>query len=324
MRISGQFQLLALFALLLLLLLLLAAPAAYGQRSYDTDILRDTFGFDEATMKSVALEDLHQGCPERDCIPSIDSPKYVSASEATHVGDDDMVIAIALNNDKRAYPARILDRHEIVNDTIGGTPIAITWCPLCGSAVGIEREVDSEITEFGVSGVLYNSDLVFYDRASNTLWDQVEAKGIVGPKTGKRLTLVPVTMTTWSRWRNAHPDTFVLSTDTGFDKDYSTDPYAQYRGSAGLMFPVNAEDSRIHPKSVVHGFDVDGMSIAYTHELLEKDGSHSGDLGELHVTAKLHDDGSVTLEDQHGAQHVGTRLFWFAWYTFHPDTELIR
>jgi hypothetical protein len=315
---SRQVQLVALFALSLL------ASLAHAQRSYDTDILRDTFGFDESTTKSVALEDLHQGCPARDCIPSIDTPKYVPATQATHVADNDRVIAIALNGDERAYPARILDRHEIVNDTIGGMPIAITWCPLCGSAVGIEREVDGEVTEFGVSGVLYNSDLVFYDRASNTLWDQVEAKGIVGPKTGQQLTLVPVTMTTWSRWRNAHPDTLVLSTDTGFEKDYSRDPYAKYRGSAGLMFPVSAEDERIHPKSVVHGFNVGGTSIAYTQELLEKGGTHTSDLGDLQLTATLHDDGSVTLEDHDGKHYVGTRLFWFAWYTFHPDTELVQ
>jgi hypothetical protein len=302
----------------------LAPAQTIAQRSFDIDILRETFGFDASTTKSVALEDLHQGCPARDCIPSIDSPKYVPAAEATHVADDDRVIAISLNGDKRAYPARILDRHEIVNDTIGGKPVAITWCPLCGSAVGIEREVDGEVTEFGVSGVLYNSDLVFYDRASNTLWDQVEAKGIVGPKTGQQLTLVPVTMTTWSRWRNAHPETRVLSPDTGFERDYSKDPYARYRGSTGLMFPVSAEDNRIHPKSVVHGFDIDGKSIAYTQALLERSGTHTGALGELQLTATLNDDGSVTLEDQGGQRHVGTRLFWFAWYTFHPDTELVR
>jgi len=304
--------------------ILLLPVFANAQRTYDTDILRETFGFDDSTTKSVALEDLHQGCPARDCIPSIDAPKYVAAADATHVADDDMVLAIALDGDNRAWPARILDRHEIVNDTIGGVPIAITWCPLCGSAVGIERTVDGEVTAFGVSGVLYNSDLVFYDRSSNTLWDQVEAKGIVGPKTGEELTLVPVTMTTWSRWRNAHPDTLVLSTDTGFEKDYSKDPYAQYRGSASLMFPVNAEDDRIHPKSVVHGFNVGGAPVAYTQNLLEKNGTHTNTLGNIRLTATLNDDGSVTLEDQDGGHYVGTRLFWFAWYTFHPDTELIR
>lgn len=315
---TKQLHLIATFGILLL------PVFATAQRAYDTDILRQTFGFDESTTKSVALEDLHQGCPARDCIPSIDAPNYVSAAEATHVADDDMVVALSLNGDDRAFPARILDRHEIVNDTIGDVPIAITWCPLCGSAVGIEREVDGNVTEFGVSGVLYNSDLVFYDRTSNTLWDQVEAKGIVGPKTGQQLTLVPVTMTTWSRWRNAHPDTLVLSADTGFEIDYSKDPYARYRGEAGLMFPVSAEDDRVHPKSVVYGFDVAGTPIAYTQNLLEKDGAHVSERGALQLTATLNDDGSVTLEDQAGEIYVGTRLFWFAWYTFHPDTELVH
>jgi hypothetical protein len=315
---SRQFQLLALFALLL------SAPLAYAQRNYDTDILRDTFGFDDSTTKSVALEDLHQGCPARDCIPSIDEPKYVAAADAAHIADEDLVIAISVNGDHRAYPARILDRHEIVNDTIGGTPIAITWCPLCGSAVGIHRKLGNVVTEFGVSGVLYNSDLVFYDRDSNTLWDQVEARGIVGPKTGQQLTLVPVTMTSWARWRNAHPDTRVLSADTGFEKDYSEDPYAKYRASAGLMFPVNAEDNRIHPKTVVYGFEAGGAPIAYAQALLEKDRVHTSDRGALRLTATLNDDGSVMLEDQHGERYVGTRLFWFAWYTFHPDTALVQ
>jgi len=304
--------------------LLMLPLLTQAQRTFETDILRETFGFDESTTKSVALDDLHQGCPARDCIPSIDAPNYVPAEDAGHVADDDMVIALSLHGESRAWPARILDRHEIVNDTIGGVPIAITWCPLCGSAVGIEREVDGEVTEFGVSGVLYNSDLVFYDRNSNTLWDQIEARGIVGPKTGKQLRLVPVTMTTWSRWRKAHPETLMLSADTGFDRDYSADPYARYRGSAGLMFPVSAEDDRIHPKSVVYGFDVDGMRIAYAHALLEQNGSHVGELGELELTATLNGDGSVTLDDQHGKRYIGTRLFWFAWYTFHPDTEFVR
>jgi len=315
---SRPIQLLALFALLL------SAPLTYAQRSYDTDILRDTFGFDDTTKKSVALTDLHQGCPARDCIPSIDKPKYVAAADATHVADEDRVIAISLNGDHRAYPARILDRHEIVNDTIGGTPIAITWCPLCGSAVGIHRKVGDTVTEFGVSGLLYNSDLVFYDRESGTLWDQIVARGIVGPKTGEQLTLVPVTMTTWSRWRDAHPDTLVLSTDTGFGTDYSVDPYARYRDARGLMFPVNKEDNRVHPKTVVYGFDLGGSSIAYTQSLLEKSSVYEHELGDLRLTTTLHDDGSVSLRDQDGEQHVATRLFWFAWFTFHPDTELVR
>ncbi len=304
-------------------LFLCVALAAGAQRVFDHDILRETFGFDETTTKSVELADLNQGCPARDCIPSIDNPKYVTADEAGFMDDDDAVIAISLNGDKRAYSTRILDRHEIVNDTIGGEPIAVTWCPLCGSAVGIRRDVKGEVTEFGVSGVLYNSDLVLYDRTTETLWDQIEAKGIVGPMTGVELELVPLTMTRWSRWKAAHPDTLVLSTDTGFDKDYTADRYAKYRDTVDLMFPVQREDNRVHPKSVVFGFNVDGTKVAYTQALLAEHGTYAHELAGQDASVTLHDDGSVTMS-RGDATHEPIRLFWFAWYTFHPDTDLVQ
>ncbi len=303
----------------------IVAGMAVAQRSFDTDILGETFGFDETTVRSVSLADLHQGCPARDCIPSIDNPKFVDADSADHIDDDDVVIAISWMGQHRAYPSRILDHHEIVNDTIAGTPIAITWCPLCGSGVGIHREVGGKVVEFGVSGVLYNSDLVFYDRATETLWDQIEATGIVGPMTGVKLELVPVTIARWSRWRAAHPDTRVLSADTGFDEDYSGDPYAKYRLSAKMMFPVLREDDRMSPKSVVYGFQLEERTIAFTDSLLQKHGSYAHELGSRALTVTLNDDGSVSLEDDAtGAHYTPIRVFWFAWYTFHPETVLVR
>jgi len=308
------------------ILVLLAIPAVgAGQRAFDHDILRETFGFDDSTRKAISLDELKQGCPARDCIPSIDNPKFVPASAADHVPDDAVVIAISYGGEHRAYPARILDRHEIVNDTIAGEPIAITWCPLCGSAVGIRREINGETTELGVSGVLFNSDLVFYDRATNTLWDQIEAKGIVGPLTGEELELVPVTMTRWSRWRDAHPDTLVLSSSTGFDRDYSTDPYERYRGSTTLMFPVSQQDQRIQPKAVVFGFDLDQGPVAYTESLLQEHGAFQHTLAGVNHVVTLHDDGTVTLQKAESELlFVPIRLYWFAWYTFHPQTELVR
>ena len=188
---------------------LMMAWSAMAQRSFDTDILRETFGFDDATPKSVELDQLRQGCPARDCIPSIDNPRFVLASEASHVDDDDIVLALSWRGEYRAYPSKILAQHEIVNDVVADTPIAITFCPLCGSAVGVLREINGQLTEFGVSGLLYNSDLVFYDRTTETLWDQIIAEGIVGPLTGEKLELIPITMTRWSQWKSAHPDTRV-------------------------------------------------------------------------------------------------------------------
>ena len=303
----------------------LAAPgAAAAQRSFDTDILTETFGFDNDTKRNIALGDLIQGCSRRDCIPSIDEPKYVAASAADFLADDDVVIALSWKGEHRAYPARILDHHEIVNDTIAGTPLAVTWCPLCGSAVGVHREIDGQVSEFGVSGLLYNSDLVFYDRTTNTLWDQVVATGIVGPLTGTKLELFPVTMTTWGRWRKKHPDTMVLSTDTGFDYDYSVDAYARYRKSSGLMFPVRQTDDRLRPKSVVFGFDLGDTRIAITEALLAEQKSVSHELNGHTMIITMGDDGFVVLETEDGRSHAPIRLFWFAWFTFHPQTELVK
>ena len=310
---------------LAIVLLLLATPGtASAQRSFDTDILRETFGYGDDTKKSVALEDLHQGCSRRDCIPSIDAPNYIAASATDFLADDDVVIALSWKGELRAYPARILDHHEIVNDTIAGTALAITWCPLCGSAVGLHREIDGQVTEFGVSGLLYNSDLVFYDRRTNTLWDQVTATGIVGPLTDSKLEFLPVTMTTWGRWRKQHPDTMVLSTDTGFDYDYSVDAYARYRSSSNLMFPVRQTDDRVRPKTVVFGFDLGDTTIAFTEALLTEQQSVSHDLGGHTLVVTMNDDGTVLLETGDGRSHAPIRLFWFAWFTFHPQTELVK
>lgn len=301
------------------------APTSFAQRAFETDILADTFGFDEGTPKSVSLTELQQGCPARDCIPSIDDPVFVAAARANHINDDDIVLAVSWQGEYRAYPTRILDQHEIVNDVIAGTPIAITFCPLCGSGVGIIREVDGQVTEFGVSGLLYNSALVFYDRATETLWDQIVAEGIVGPETGSKLQLVPVTMTRWGRWRTAHPDTLVLSADLGAGKDYSQDYYAKYRQDDKLMFSVSKTDDSIRPKTVVFGFDLGSFSVAVTESALGDSGELSYDSPGGKVKIRLHDDGAVTaVSVDSGESYVATRLFWFAWYTFHPGTELLR
>lgn len=303
--------------------ILLLSADAFAQRNFDVDILRETFGFDESTKKSVPLEQLQQGCPARDCIPSIDHPKYVTAEEANHVADDALVVTLSYRGEFRAYPTLILDQHEIVNDTIAGDPLAITWCPLCGSAVGLRRIVAGQITTFGVSGVLYNSDLVFYDRKSETLWDQIQATGIVGPMTGVKLELVPMSVSRWATWREKHPDTLVLSTDTGFDYDYSEDHYVNYRASERLFMPVSDTDERVHAKAVVFGFNLPSGAIAYTESMLRESGGYRHDLNGEEAVVTLHDDGSVSMQYEKKTYHP-TRVFWFAWFTFHPSTGLIH
>lgn len=305
-----------------------AAQDAEGEQRprnrFDHDILVETFGFDENTPATVPFEELFQGCPARDCIPSIDNPRYVPADEAeTYLEPSSLIMAMDYNGDVRAWPIRILDFHEIVNDTIAGDPIAITWCPLCGSGVAFDRRIDGDVVEFGVAGVLHGSDLVMYDRKTETLWQQITGEGIMGPLTGHELTEVPVTITEWSRWREAHPHTKVLSTDTGFDMDYSGERrYTEYEKTDRLAFPASRRDLSVHPKAVVHGFTIDGRDLAILDTTLdEEDGELETTLGEKELTVRRDADGSVTAIDSNGNRYEAMRLFWFAWYNFHPDTE---
>jgi hypothetical protein len=303
--------------------LLIAIPLIVlaQDQMFDTDILADTFGFGDETKKSVALEDLHQGCLARDCIPSIDKPKFVDAGDADFLKGGDIVLTIVRGEDVRAYPTRILNFHEIVNDTIDGEPIAITFCPLCGTGLAFRRVVDSRETEFGVSGLLYNSDLVMYDRRTNTLWDQIEGRGIVGELTGKKLHMLPTAMARWGRWKQAHPDTKVLSTDTGFDHDYSQNPYEKYQSSTRIAFPVSGTDDRLRPKTVVHGVYVDGIYVAWTERLLESEGEVRQEVNDRNLVVTYQEDGSVSVIDlASGNSYTPVRAFWFAWYAFHPDT----
>ena len=292
---------------------------------FEHDILRDTFGYDESSPSKVEFEQMYQGCSARDCIPSIDDPKYVPIEQAADfLGDSELVIAIAHNGDKRAWPIRILDFHEIVNDTIGGDPVAVTWCPLCGSGLAFERTVDGEVVEFGVSGLLHDSDLVMYDRVTNSLWQQITGEAVMGPALGQRLKEVPATITEWSTWKAAHPDTQVMPppADSGMDYGHSR-RYAAYEESERLAFPAARRDLSIHPKTVVHGFSIDGMHLAVTAKALEESPRIETELGEQSLTISRHQDGSVTASDQRGRTYTAVRSFWFAWFNFHPGTERI-
>lgn len=302
----------------------LAQPTGERPRNrFEHDILTETFGFNESTPRTVEVEALYQGCPSRDCIPSIDAPKYVDVAATNQwLEADDLVLAMDHEGVARAWPVRILDRHEIVNDTIAGDPVAVTWCPLCGSGVAFERRIDGEIVEFGVSGLLHDSDLVMYDRKTETLWQQITGEGIMGARTGEELTTLPVSIVEWGDWAQAQPDTEVLSRDTGFDFEYAGPrPYAAYEDSDRLMFPASNRDLSIHPKEVVYGFEFEDGSLAVFDDTLDE---HAGEvetrIGDRDLTIRREPGGEVVAVLPDGTRRVGTRLFWFAWYNFHPNT----
>ncbi len=306
----------------LAVLFLLLLPGMAASQGWQTDILRDTFGYGESTPADVDWSEVEQGCGARDCIPSIDQPRFVAADEADFISAADVVMGIEIDGDARAYPISILNFHEIVNDEIGGRPVAITYCPLCGSGIAFERKFGDRVVEFGVSGLLRKSDLILYDRATESLWQQITGQAFAGPMRGETLETIPVTITRWVRWREAHPDTRVLSTETGFDRPYSNKtPYGDYDQSRRLLFPVDYDRS-LHPKTVVHGVEVGDASYAVTESVLKAHGAleQSGDPG---VRWEMRPSGEVTaVRGDNGERLVTHRMFWFAWYSFHTTTHI--
>jgi hypothetical protein len=266
---------------------------------------------------------LTQGCPRRDCIPSIDAPRFVAADQASHIGAEDLVLGLSIDAVARAYPTAILNFHEIVNDSVAGQPVAVTFCPLCGSGTAVRRVVDGEVVEFGVSGLLFDSDLVMYDRSSASLWQQITGRAFVGPKRGTQLQSLPLAMTSWSEWRTAHPHSEVLLPPERPRADYARDPYQDYVARAELMFPVRANDLRVHPKTVVHGIELGPAAAAVSERLLRAERQLTQTVGARSLTWTLGEDGGVQVSvDGESLAAVPHRMFWFAWYTFHPHTEL--
>lgn len=310
--------------LCLVLLMPLLAHGGNGNAWGWTDILAETFAYDSETPSDYPWSDVLQACPRRDCIPSIDSPRFISADQATFLANDDIVIALTVGGEARAYPIRILVRHELVNDTIGERPILVSYCPLCGSGLVFDRTLNGEPVEFGVSGLLHNSDLIMYDRKTASLWQQITGTAFAGEKRKQILRTIPSSMTTWLQWRSAHPDTRVLSRNTGLpDELYEHWPYGDYANSDRLMFPVSLTDARLHPKMVVYGADIDGHPVAYAQDYLREKRSLADRIDGRALTVTYGQDGGVTVSDSESGQTwIAHRLFWFAWYTFHPDTLL--
>lgn len=274
--------------------------------------------------------EIRRGGPPRDGIPALDRPRFTTAEGARWLRPEDRVLALERNGVAKAYPIRILDWHEIVNDRFRGEPVVVSYCPLCGTGVVFDARVAGEARSFGVSGLLYNSDVLLYDRQSESLWSQLMMKAVAGPLKGTDLEALPVRHTTWEAWQREHPDTLVLSRDTGHRRNYDATPYQGYDRTPSLYFPVNNRDRRFHPKAQVLGVEVDGKFKAYPFEELDEE--LAGESGRLTDTlagqgVTVHWDAdaeSAVAFDAEGRELPGVIGFWFAWAAFHPDTEVFE
>ncbi len=233
----------------------------FSASGWKTDFSRHTVPFNE----------IFSGGPPRDGIPSLDDPNFTTIKNADRWLDaSEPVIAFELNGDSRAYPLEILIWHEIVNDVVGGLPVAVTFCPLCNSSIVFERTLDGVVLDFGTSGNLRRSDLIMWDRQSETWWQQLTGEGIVGTLAGKKLTFLPASVISWSDFKAANPEGKVLSRLTGFARDYGENPYEGYDQADNPPFQIDGGlDGRLLPKERVATFMIDDTAAAFPFTVLD-------------------------------------------------------
>lgn len=283
----------------------------------------------DGVKHSIPLEEILSGGPPKDGIPSIDNPKFIGTDEADEfLGENDVGLGFIWKGEARFYPYQILVFHEIVNDTIGGNPILVTYCPLCATGVVFERRVNKEAQEFGVSGLLWQSNLLMYNRSADpdkeSLWSQVLGEAVLGESTGERLKILRSDTVLYNGWKKKHPNTKVLSRDTGRIISYGRDPYGDYYTSDSVGFGASFNDARLHPKAFVLGIEVGGKFKAYNRETL-KIGTTIDTFEDEAITVVKDDIGKIEMfigENKQPLQYIGG--FWFSWLAVHPETELYK
>jgi len=271
----------------------------------------------------ISLDEIYDGGPGKDGIPSIDSPKFVSVDEALKTFQKSgFGLSVELNGEARFYPYQILVWHELINDKFGDFPVLVSFCPLCGSGLVFDRRVNGQEVEFGVSGKLHNSDLLMYDRKTDTLWAQILGKAVVGPLTGMQLKQLPASVVDFETFSQKFKNGKVLSKNTGFNRNYDTGPYGNYDTNDSIYFPIKNSDSRLHSKTRVLGIEIDGQFKAYTLEDIEEKGVIQDTFNNHQLEIK-YNGGFVEIKDKTTNQSlVPVNTFWFGWFAFHPDTEV--
>jgi hypothetical protein len=212
----------------------------------------------------IPKDQIFDGGPGKDGIPALTNPQFASASSTTYLNNNDLVLVIKIDNEIRIYPHLILDWHEIINDEINGTKFALTYCPLTGTGIAWDRVINGRETTFGVSGLLYNSNLIPYDRNSNSNWSQMKLQSVNGSLIGTHATTYSVIETSWLTAKQLFPSAKVVTTSTGYSRSYGTYPYGDYKTNHGLLiFPVTPDDSRLPRKERVLGVIVNNETRAY-------------------------------------------------------------
>ncbi len=251
----------------------------------------------------IPVEEVLDGGPGKDGIPSVDDPNFSSVTEIGFLDPSSLVIGVIHDGVAKAYPHNILDWHEIVNDNIADLNYALTYCPLTGTGIGWNSSIGGDITTFGVSGKLYNTNLMPYDRDSDSYWSQIQLECVTGNRIGTKISTIPVIETTWASWQKAYPNSLVMNTETGFSRNYSNYPYGDYRTNHdNIIFPVTNLDTRLPAKervlTVVEGNNAKVYSIELFDENTVIEDNFSGK--DLLIVGSKSDNYIVAFENPDG------------------------
>ena len=314
--------------------LAIAMIFAAGQAAANPDLWKRVWPQTDFTMASIDLGEIMSGGPSKDGIPPIDNPQFVSVGEETDLVDTEPLISVTINGESRGYPLRILMWHEIVNDEVGGVPITVTFCPLCNTALVFDRRVDGQVLDFGTSGNLRNSDLVMYDRQTESWWQQFLGEAIVGSMTGTVLELVPARIESFGLFRGRFPGGQVLVPNDRRMRSYGTNPYAFYDESR-RPFLYNGElPEGIPPLSrvVKVGQEAWSLELVRTLGTIQTDGGltitwqagQNSALGDRTI-AEGKDIGNVVVQQatDEGLRDVPYSVdFAFAFHAFYPESTI--
>jgi hypothetical protein len=286
------------------------------------------------SLHTVSYDEILSGGPPKDGIPPIDNPKFVDAKNADEwLKPNEPVVSIQVGDEARAYPIQILMWHEIVNDTVNGKPLLVTFCPLCNTAIAFERTYNGQVLDFGTTGRLRYSNLIMYDRQTETWWQQATGDAIAGKFTGAQLNFHPAAMISWQDFRAAHPNGSVLSRDTGFSRDYGGNPYFGYDdvNQTPFLYQGNKTPDQLPPMARVLTLEIDHEAKAYPYDILQKLNIINDLVGNKPVvifwasgTASALDAGNISDGRDVGAavafsREVNGRILTFEW-----DGESIR
>ena len=272
---------------------------------------------------SIDVEKILDGGPGKDGIPALDQPAFTKIAAAdSSITDDVDGILVTVGKTSRFYPYNIIVWHEVVNDVIEGKHLVVTFCPLCGSAIVYEAEVDGKPEIFGVSGKLYESNLLMYDKATESLWSQVQGDAVVGDKTGAKLALYPSQVLPFKAIREKYPNAQILSVETGYRRSYSVYPYGNYDNTDDILFPVSVTDTRLPAKEIMHVVNFNEHSIAFKVKDLKPGVVAVVDVLGKTVSARLLD-GEIRVTTQEGKELPSYTSMWFAWAVHHQKDGIV-